>query len=39
VIGGLRRLGAEMLAAAGQLKLVTMDALLAGSGLRHGEAM
>jgi hypothetical protein len=36
VIGGL---GAGMLVAAGRLELVTMDALLAGSGLRRGGAV
>jgi hypothetical protein len=37
-IGELRRLGARVLAAAGQLKPVTIDAMLAGSGLRPGSA-
>jgi hypothetical protein len=37
-IDELRRLNAEVLAAAGQLKPVTIDAMLAGSGLRPGSA-
>jgi hypothetical protein len=35
-IGGLRRLKAGVLAAAGQLKPVIVEALLASSGLRTG---